>query len=174
MRRNRVLWRKILVADSFDFRSNWAEKKRMNLAEDYFSKKYFSEEFLPETSKKLKLDAKILFFKRVFRRHHGLQDPINNVDPNGTSIVGIIFGGACFAYDLYDSYSTSKDVQKYKDQINNIQKQIDSLDAEKDCDKISDLKQQGIKAAQALAKAQNGGAVKSLGVAALCAGLTKL
>lgn len=55
----------------------------MNFAEDYFSKKYFLEEFSSENFENRKIDCQILFFDRVFRRHHVTNDPINFIDPNG-------------------------------------------------------------------------------------------
>lgn len=55
----------------------------MNLAEDYFSKKYFPNEISPENFENRKSDCQILFFDQVFRRHHSLNDPINGIDPKG-------------------------------------------------------------------------------------------
>jgi hypothetical protein len=55
----------------------------MNLAEDYFSKKYFPNEISPENFENRKIDCQILFFDRVFRRHHGFNDPINTIDSDG-------------------------------------------------------------------------------------------
>ncbi|MEN0059764.1 MAG: hypothetical protein AAGB31_13070 [Bdellovibrio sp.] len=55
----------------------------MNLAEAYFSKKYFSEKKLSEFFEESKSDAKVLYFDRVFRRHHVFNDPINFIDPKG-------------------------------------------------------------------------------------------
>lgn len=65
----------------------------MKLVEDYFSKKYFSDEILPEFFEKQKFDLKILHFHRVFRRHHVANDPINWIDPDGLRKNFVFQGG---------------------------------------------------------------------------------
>ncbi|MFZ4404215.1 MAG: hypothetical protein ACOYOK_08960 [Pseudobdellovibrionaceae bacterium] len=65
------------------FKTNELEDKKLNLAIDYFFEKYFFEEKDQKFSKNFENDAKVLFFDRVFRRHHVGNDPVNWIDPTG-------------------------------------------------------------------------------------------
>lgn len=68
----------------------------MNLCEDYFSKNYFYDENLSEFFEKSNYNSKVLYFRRVFRRHHVGGNPMSNIDPSGlaTNLICRAVGGS--------------------------------------------------------------------------------
>jgi RHS repeat-associated protein len=103
-----------------------------------------------------------------------LSDPINKIDPSGKSWVGIIAAAICGAYDVYGFIQSSRAINNLQNQINDINKQISSLDPSADCDKISSLQQKQNQLTADLTKAQLQGQLQGYGTTAICAGLSAL
>ncbi len=111
----------------------------MNLVEDYFSKKYFSEENFSESFEESKIDCKVLCFERVFRRHHVLNDPVNLVDPEGKDVctavnisAKIAIGGTILRLKAQRAIVKALDqcdpsLSSYDRAINDLQEKYDSL-----------------------------------------------
>jgi RHS repeat-associated protein len=100
-----------------------------------------------------------------------LNDPVNFVDPQGRSAIGLVLGALCMAYDAYDTYSSMEEVRVYQNQLAALNKKISELDEENDCEKIADLKRQGLELSKKLAKTEALGWAKGLSTAIVCAGL---
>ena len=103
-----------------------------------------------------------------------LNDPVNFVDPQGTSKWGLIWTALCAAYDASSWYQSAQQIQQYQTQLNGIQNQLKGLDPVNDAQKICDLTAEATDLAQKVASGQTFGSAIGTGIGAVCAGLSQL
>ena len=102
-----------------------------------------------------------------------LGDPINGLDPNGQSMIGIGATIACELYTLKGYLDSARATQNLQSQLQAINKEIAKLDADKDCERITELTKKSNDLSKKMVAEELKGQLKGLGQGLMCLGLAK-
>ncbi len=113
---------------------------------------------------------------------YALGDSVNWIDMNGKGVIGIAGAVACAALDLYDAYSTFKELGQLADEINSLKAQIDALQnkclsgkgSNADFQRLRDLQKQALQKIQEQTARQIKDYIPNIGIGFGCAAIAAL